>query len=126
MDDYLPAAHRNDPLLVAPEEDLPDVVLVNPGGRVIEVTGAMAQDLLMQMGYRRASEQEAASYEDMKKRNHPELLKRAEMRRVREERARLDALEREIAAEDTKVETPPTEPEDIGPDEEAPKPRSRK
>jgi hypothetical protein len=98
-EDLLPSAHRQTSAEHV-ELDLPDVVLVNPGGRVVEVTGELAEKLMLENGYRRATENEAKSIEDYKKRTNPEILKRQELRRVRAERTLADQIEKELAAEE--------------------------
>lgn len=133
--DNLPEAHRNQPTgYAAAEVDLPDVVLMNPGGRVVEVPGELAEKLLFENGYRRATETEAAPIAEYRKRTHPEILKRAEIRRVREQRHSVDELEAELAAEDAKAEKksgPKAEKSeddasgDFKESEETTKPRSR-
>jgi hypothetical protein len=122
--DILPEAHRRESADRV-ELELPDVVLVNPGGRVVEVTGEMAEKLLLENGYRRATEKEAVSVEDYKKRTHPEILRRAELRRVRARRAEVDALEKELAAEEDAANAS-NEGADKGDDKEPEdKPKSR-
>lgn len=127
--DLLPAAHQNNAIDYAPAEpELDDMVLVNPSGRVIEVPGELGQELLTQLGYRRVTDKEAVQLDDYKKRTHPEILRRSEMRRVREARKEVDALEAEIAGEDSSVQQG-DEPGDNQVEEATegePKPRSRK
>lgn len=125
--DLIPAAHQNNAIEYQPEEaDLPDMVLVNPGGRVIEVPGELGQELLLQMGYRRATEAEAKQIDDYKKRTHPEILKRAEVKRVRAQRQAVDELERELAGETDSPDANEEANDEATNAPEPPKPRSRK
>jgi hypothetical protein len=84
------------------QEDLADVVLVNESGRIVEVDGKAAMELLSKPGFRRASTEEEERYRKAILRQTPMYLRRMEKKRLQEEKALLDELEaEEDAAEST-------------------------
>lgn len=84
--------------------DMGDVVLVNPYGRIVEVSGELATEYMGKVGFRRATPDEEAGYRKAILRQTPEYLRRQEIKRLREERAMLDEIEAEDAAGSTSNE----------------------
>ena len=82
------------------QDQLPDVVMVNPGGRIVEVSGKQAVEYLAKPGYRRANEQEEINFRKAILRQTPEFLKRLERKRLSDEKKFMDELEAEDALND--------------------------
>jgi hypothetical protein len=131
----------------------PDLVMVNPHGRIVEVTGKMVSEYLAKPGFRKATEEEEANYRKALVRQTPEYLRRRESKRLKAQKAILDEIEKEDEEDDKSIEelqrapvtngqltnapapkaapsktvTPPADrpPSETG-DAAAPRPRSRK
>lgn len=84
------------------QENLADVILVNESGRIVEVDGKTAMELLSKPGFRRASTEEESRYRKAILRQTPAFLRRMESKRLQDEKAILDELE---AEEDTAEST---------------------
>jgi|GEM_PF-6638371 len=78
--------------------EMGDVVLVNPYGRIVEVSGELSTEYMGKVGFRRATPDEEAGYRKAILRQTPEYLRRQEKKRLQEERAMLDELENEDVA----------------------------
>jgi hypothetical protein len=80
------------------EYNAPDVVMVNPGGRLVEVTGELANEYLSKPGFRKATEEEEINYRKAMLRQTPQYLRRLEKKRLQDEASYLDELELEDAS----------------------------
>lgn len=78
-------------------DQLGDVVLVNPHGRIVEVSGELATEYMGKVGFRKATPDEEANYRKAILRQTPEYLRRQEIKRLQAEKAMLDELEAEDA-----------------------------
>lgn len=85
---------------VSAGDQMPDVVMVNPVGRIVEVNGKQAVEYLAKPGYRKANEQEEINYRKAILRQTPEFLKRLEAKRISDEKKFMDQLEAEDALND--------------------------
>jgi hypothetical protein len=72
-----------------------DLVMVNPGGRIVEISGEMVDEYLGKAGFRKATDEEEANYRKAILRSMPEYLRRREKKRLQEQAALLDSLEEE-------------------------------
>lgn len=90
------------------QQNLADVILVNEYGRIVEVDGKTAMELLSKPGFRRATTDEEERYRKAILRQTPAYLRRMEAKRLQDEKAILDELELEDAAGVTAVN-----PEDL-------------
>ncbi len=77
------------------KEQLPDVILVNPSGRVVAVSGRNSAEYLSKPGFRKATETEEANYHKAILRQTQEFLRRLERKRLLDEKNFMDALEKE-------------------------------
>ncbi len=75
--------------------DLSDIVVVNPTGRIVEITGEMATEYLARPGFRKATPEEEESYRKAMIRQMPEYLRRQEKKRLQAEASMLDYLDDE-------------------------------
>lgn len=82
------------------QEDMADVVLVNASGRIVEVDGKTAMELLSKPGFRKATEEEETRYRKAILLQTPAYLRRMEKKRLQDEQALLDELEAEEASTD--------------------------
>lgn len=76
-------------------EELPDVVLVNPGGRIVAVSGRNSAEYLAKAGFRKATPEEEAAHNKATLYQTQEFLKRMEAKRIRDEKNFIDNLENE-------------------------------
>lgn len=76
-------------------QEMPDVVVVNPGGRLVEITGESSVEYLAKPGFRKATPEEEANYRKAMLRQTPEYLRRMEKKRLQDEAAMYDELERD-------------------------------
>lgn len=86
---------------VQSQEVLPDVVLVNPSGRVVAVSGRNSAEYLAKAGFRKATPEEEANYKRAVLRQSQEFLKRVERKRLVDEKHFLDDLESDGELEST-------------------------
>ncbi len=90
---------------VQEEQNLADVVLVNPGGRVVEVSGKQAVEYLSKAGFRKATPEEETNYRRAMIRQTPEYLRRLEKKRLIEEKQLLDEIDAEDAADSVSIDS---------------------
>ncbi len=84
------------------QKDLPDIILVNPSGRVVAVSGRNSAEYLAKAGFRKATPEEEANYQKAILRQTQEFLRRMERKRLVDEKKFMDELEKEDAvAENT-------------------------
>lgn len=86
------------------EQNLDDVVLVNPGGRLVEVSGKQAIEYLSKPGFRKATADEETNYRKAILRQTPQYLRKLEKKRLLEEKQLLDEIEAEDASDNISVE----------------------
>lgn len=87
------------------QQDLPDVTLVNPSGRVVAVAGRNSAEYLAKAGFRKATPEEEANYQRAILRQTQEFLKRMERKRLVDEKKFMDELEKEGEIEDASTST---------------------
>lgn len=87
------------------EQNLADVVLVNPGGRLVEVSGKQAIEYLGKPGFRKATPDEEANYRKAIIRQTPQYLRKLEKKRLFEEKRLLDEIEAEDASDNVSIES---------------------
>jgi hypothetical protein len=126
QEDYLPAAHKQVSNESLAQDELDDMILVNPGGRVIAVTGEHGQDLLADGGFRVASAAEAKTYNDQILSTMPEVLRRQEQQRKDAEVKVADTYMAEAAKAATVTTPASVETPSPAAQSDAPKPRSNK
>lgn len=84
--------------------NMPDAILVNSAGRLVEVDGKTAVELLSKPGFRKATPDEEARYRRAILRQTPQYLRRMEQKRLAEEAKILDELEAEDADDGISLE----------------------
>lgn len=77
------------------QEELPDVILVNPSGRVVAVSGRNSAEYLSKAGFRKATPEEEAGYNKAILYQTQEYLRRMERKRIVDEKLFMDGLEKE-------------------------------
>ncbi len=77
------------------QEELPDVILVNPSGRIVAVSGRNSAEYLSKAGFRKATPDEEASYNKAILLQTQEFLRRLERKRIVDEKLFMDELEKE-------------------------------
>jgi hypothetical protein len=82
-----------------------DLIMVNPHGRIVEISGDMVEEHLAKPGFRKATSEEEANYRRAIIRQTPEYLRRREKKRLQEQAELLDSIEEEDANEDVSTES---------------------
>lgn len=82
----------------------PDLVVVNPHGRVVEISGSMVSEYLAKPGFRKASKDEETNYRKAILRQMPDYLIRREKKRLQEQAKLLDNLEAEDDLDNTSLD----------------------
>ncbi len=77
------------------QEELPDVILVNPSGRVVAVSGRNSAEYLSKAGFRKATPAEEDNYNKAVMIQTQEFLRRLERKRIVDEKLFMDELEKE-------------------------------